>query len=122
MLFPHFAIVLATICLLNHPLATAIPKNAATLPNGVESSAGCQKCQSSLSFAGAKAKEYAVGTQMYVFINYQKVIDMLTSLVLPLISPGLPFKTKTHGQVISQSKVIKSKMVLYSCGCGEKMM
>lgn len=34
------------------------------LPAGVEASAGCKQCKSSLSFAGAEAKKYAVGTQM----------------------------------------------------------
>lgn len=33
-------------------------------PAGVEPSAGCTECKSSLSFAGAAAKKYAVGTQM----------------------------------------------------------
>lgn len=33
-------------------------------PAGVEPTAGCTECKSSLSFAGAAAKKYAVGTQM----------------------------------------------------------
>lgn len=39
-------------------------RSGAALPNGVEPSAGCKACNSSLSFAGEKAKEYEVGTQM----------------------------------------------------------
>lgn len=34
------------------------------LPKGAEPSADCQKCQSSLSFAGEEAKKYAVGNNM----------------------------------------------------------
>jgi hypothetical protein len=33
-------------------------------PAGVEPTAGCTECKSSLNFSGAAAKKYAVGTQM----------------------------------------------------------
>lgn len=51
----------------NNPSLKTNPKANAkgpALPDGVEPSAGCSKCASSLKFKGAKAKSYQVGNQM----------------------------------------------------------
>lgn len=71
----HFFILLSVCCIIPFANSASVSSSRSTtttigvpLPDGVEPSANCQICNSSLVFAGQKAKEYTVGTQMYVLM------------------------------------------------------